>query len=113
MRVIVTGGGTGGHIYPAIAIADKIREMEPDSEILYIGNETGLEKEIVPRAGYDFEMVTAMWLDRSHLTKIFKTGWGVLKGTVEARKIMKRFRRLCLRAGASGRASVRRPDVLT
>ena len=75
MRVIVTGGGTGGHIYPAIAIADKIREMEPDSEILYIGNETGLEKEIVPRAGYDFEMVTAMWLDRSHLTKIFKTGW--------------------------------------
>ena len=92
MRVIVTGGGTGGHIYPAIAIADKIREMEPDSEILYIGNETGLEKEIVPRAGYDFEMVTAMWLDRSHLTKIFKTGWGVLKGTVEARKIMKRFR---------------------
>ena len=38
MRVIVTGGGTGGHIYPAIAIADKIREMEPDSEILYIGN---------------------------------------------------------------------------
>ena len=42
MRVIVTGGGTGGHIYPAIAIADKIREMEPDSEILYIGNETGL-----------------------------------------------------------------------
>ncbi len=92
MRVIVTGGGTGGHIYPAIAIADKIREMEPDSEILYIGNETGLEKEIVPRAGYDFEMVTAMWLDRSHLTKIFKTGWGVLKGTAEARKIMKRFR---------------------
>ena len=46
----------------------------------------------MPRAGYDFEMVTAMWLDRSHLTKIFKTGWGVLKGTAEARKIMKRFR---------------------
>ncbi|MGN1413363.1 MAG: undecaprenyldiphospho-muramoylpentapeptide beta-N-acetylglucosaminyltransferase [Anaerovoracaceae bacterium] len=92
MRVIVTGGGTGGHIYPAIAIADKIREMEPDSEILYIGNETGLEKEIVPKAGYDFEMVTAMWLDRSHLIKIFKTGWGVLKGTAEARRIMKRFR---------------------
>ena len=38
MRVIVTGGGTGGHIYPALAIADKIMEREPDSEVLYIGN---------------------------------------------------------------------------
>lgn len=92
MRVIVTGGGTGGHIYPALAIADKIKEMEPDSEILYIGNDVGLEKDIVPKAGYPFEMVTAMWLDRSNLLKIFKTGWGVLKGTSEARRIMKRFR---------------------
>ena len=92
MRVIVTGGGTGGHIYPALAIADKIKQMEPDSEILYVGNEVGLEKDIVPKVGYPFEMVTAMWLDRSNLLKIFKTGWGVLKGTAEARKIMKKFR---------------------
>lgn len=92
MRVIVTGGGTGGHIYPAIAIADKIKEMEPDAEILYVGNDVGLEKDIVPKTGYPFEMVTAMWLDRSNLLKIFKTGWGVLKGTSEARRIMKRFK---------------------
>lgn len=92
MRVIVTGGGTGGHIYPAIAIADKIKEMEPDSEILYVGNDVGMEKDIVPQKGYPFEMVTAMWLDRSNLLKIFKTGWGVLKGTSEARRIMKRFK---------------------
>ena len=92
MRVIVTGGGTGGHIYPALAIADKIKEMEPDSEILYVGNDVGLEKDIVPKTGYPFEMVTAMWLDRSNLLKIFKTGWGVVKGTSEARRIMKRFK---------------------
>lgn len=92
MRVIVTGGGTGGHIYPALAIADKIRQMEPDSEILYVGNNVGLEKEIVPKTGYPFKMVTAMWLDRGNLLKIFKTGWGVLKGTAEARKIMKEFK---------------------
>jgi len=92
MKVIVTGGGTGGHIYPALAIADKIKEMQPDSEILYVGNEVGLEKDIVPKTGYPFRMVTAMWLDRSNLLKIFKTGWGVLKGTAEARKIMKEFR---------------------
>ena len=97
MRVIVTGGGTGGHIYPAIAIADKIKEMEPDSEILYVGNDVGMEKDIVPQKGYPFEMVTAMWLDRSNLLKIFKTGWGVLKGTSEARRIMKRFTAWCIR----------------
>ena len=45
MRVIVTGGGSGGHIYPAIAIADKIKEKEPQSEILYIGNDIGLERQ--------------------------------------------------------------------
>ena len=41
MRVIVTGGGTGGHIYPAIAIADKFKEMDPQTEILYVGNDEG------------------------------------------------------------------------
>lgn len=92
MRVIVTGGGTGGHIYPAIAIADKIKEMELDSEILYIGNEVGIEKDVVPKTGYSFETVTSMWLDRSNILKIFKTGWGVIKGTAEARKIMRRFK---------------------
>ena len=49
MRVIVTGGGTGGHIYPALAIADKCREMDPDGEILYVGNDEGIEKDIVPK----------------------------------------------------------------
>ena len=55
MRVIVTGGGTGGHIYPAIAIADKVMEKNPSSEVLYIGNDIGLEKDIVPRSGYNME----------------------------------------------------------
>lgn len=49
MRVIMTGGGTGGHIYPAIAIADRIKERTLDSEILFVGTEKGLEKELVPK----------------------------------------------------------------
>ena len=52
MRAIVTGGGTGGHIYPALAIADKIKEKDSDAEILYVGNDIGLEKDIVPGSGY-------------------------------------------------------------
>ncbi|MDE5631057.1 MAG: glycosyltransferase, partial [Bacilli bacterium] len=51
MRVIITAGGTGGHIYPALAILDKIKEMEPDSEFLYIGTHNRMEKDIVPNRG--------------------------------------------------------------
>lgn len=65
MRVIVTGGGTGGHIYPALAIADKFKEMNADTEILYVGNDEGIEKDVVPKAGYPLELVDARWLDKS------------------------------------------------
>lgn len=92
MRVIITGGGTGGHIYPAIAIADKIKEHHPDAEILYIGNKIGLEKDIVPKAGYPMEFVDAKWIDRSNILKIFDTVLTSMRGTRQARKIMKRFR---------------------
>lgn len=92
MRAIITGGGTGGHIYPAIAIADKIKEKSPDSEILYIGNEIGLEKTIVPHAGYEIKFVSAKWLDRSNPFKIFNTGMSVIKGIRQSLKIMKGFK---------------------
>ena len=54
MRVIVTAGGTGGHIYPALAIIDKIKEMEPNSEFLYIGTHNRMEKDIVPDHGIEY-----------------------------------------------------------
>lgn len=92
MRVIVTGGGSGGHIYPAIAIADKIKEKEPDSEILYMGNDIGLEKDIVPGTGYPMELVSAKWLDRRNIFKIFDTGLSTMKGIRQAYKIMKKFK---------------------
>ena len=92
MKVIVTGGGSGGHIYPAIAIADKIKEKSPDSEILYIGNEIGLEKEIIPKTGYPMKLVTAMWLDRSNALKLFGTAYGVFKGYRQSLKIMKDYK---------------------
>lgn len=92
MRVIVTGGGTGGHIYPAIAIADKIKEKEPDSEILYIGNDIGLEKDIVPQTGYPMELVSAKWLDRRNLFKLFDTGFSTMRGIRQAYRIMKKFK---------------------
>lgn len=92
MRVIVTGGGSGGHIYPALAIADTIKAKDPSSEILYMGNKIGLEKDIVPKYGYELKLVTAKWLDRSNIFKIFDTGFSVVKGVREALKIMKKFK---------------------
>lgn len=92
MRVIVTGGGTGGHIYPALAIADKIKEEIPASEILYIGNDIGLEKDLVPKTGYEFKMVEARWLLSKSIKEIILTSHAVLKGRKQALKIMKEFK---------------------
>ena len=91
MRVIVTGGGTGGHIYPALAIADKCREMDPDGEILYVGNDEGIEKDIVPKAGYRLELVDARWLNKSSLWQLARTGARVTKGIFEASHVMRKF----------------------
>ena len=52
LRVIISGGGTGGHIFPAISIADKLKEVNPDTEILFVGAEGRMEMEKVPAAGY-------------------------------------------------------------
>ena len=57
MKVIMTGGGTGGHIYPAIAIADRIMERNNNPEILFVGTEKGLEKELVPKSGYNMKFI--------------------------------------------------------
>jgi len=57
MRYLITGGGTGGHIYPALAIAKEIENRHGDAKILYVGTEKGLESELVPREGYDFKTI--------------------------------------------------------
>ena len=54
MKVIIVAGGTGGHIYPAIAIMNKIKEKEPNSKFLYIGTSDRMEKDIIPKLGIDF-----------------------------------------------------------
>ena len=57
MRILFAGGGTAGHINPAIAIANYIKEKEPDSEYLFIGTENGMESTLVPRSGYDIQFI--------------------------------------------------------
>ncbi len=65
MRVVITAGGTGGHIYPALAILDYIKEREPDSEFIYIGTHNRMEKDIVPKRGIKYEAICIYGLSTS------------------------------------------------
>lgn len=92
MKVIIACAGTGGHINPGIAIANKIKAEEKTSEILFLGTERGLEKDLVPRAGYALKTIDAYGLSTKisfdNLKKLIKT----IKGFSEAKKIVKEFK---------------------
>ncbi|NMB26736.1 MAG: undecaprenyldiphospho-muramoylpentapeptide beta-N-acetylglucosaminyltransferase, partial [Tissierellia bacterium] len=64
MRYLITGGGTGGHIYPALAIATEIKNRHKDAEILYVGTKEGLESELVPKEGFDFKTIRVKGMPR-------------------------------------------------
>lgn len=92
MKVIMTCGGTGGHIYPAIAIADKIKEHHPDAEILFIGTKHGMENRLVPAAGYEIKGIDASGIDRRNPLNNIKTVNNFIKGGVLAGNIIRKFR---------------------
>lgn len=91
MKVIMTGGGTGGHIYPAIAIADEIRARDENAEILFVGAETGLEKRLVPENGYEIELITVKGFNRKHLLKNIDVLKKLRKGSLHSKEIIKTF----------------------
>lgn len=92
MKVIMTGGGTGGHIYPAISIADKIKRKNPDAEILFIGTTRGMEKDIIPKNGYEIKFITVSGLNRKKIWKNVKTAVDLVKGYRQANRIIKEFK---------------------
>ncbi|MFB4162572.1 undecaprenyldiphospho-muramoylpentapeptide beta-N-acetylglucosaminyltransferase [Alteribacillus sp. JSM 102045] len=91
MKVIVTGGGTGGHIYPALALVKEIKRFAPHSECLYIGTKKGLESDIVPRAGIPFKTITISGFKRKISVHNVKTVWKFIRGTRKARKLIEEF----------------------
>lgn len=91
MRVIVSAGGTGGHIYPALAIINKIKEYEPDSEFLYIGTHNRMENEIIPNYDIPFETIEIYGFNRKKIWKNFKTMWAFLKANKKCKKLIKNF----------------------
>ena len=91
MRVIISAGGTGGHIYPALAIINKIKEMEPKSEFLYIGTHNRMEKDIVPKYNIPFKSIEIYGFDRKHLLNNFRTIKCIIESKKTVRKIIKEF----------------------
>lgn len=92
MRAIIAAAGTGGHINPGIAIANKIKEKEPNSEIIFIGTGRGLEKDLVPRAGYELKNIDAHGLERKITFQNLKNLYATYKSIEAAKKIMESFK---------------------
>lgn len=91
MKVIVVAGGTGGHIYPAIAIINKIKEKEENVEFLYIGTTDRMEKDVIPKLGIPFEGIEMKGLDRKHLFSNFSVLSKFNKAIKKSKKLIKEF----------------------
>lgn len=91
MKVIISAGGTGGHIYPALAIINKIKECDANSEFLYIGTHNRMEKDIVPKYGIPFVGIEMYGFNRRNLFKNFKTLSCLIKSKKTLKKTIKEF----------------------
>lgn len=93
MKYILSGGGTGGHIYPALAIASEIQKRDKSNKILYVGKSGGLEEELAQKAGFEFKGIHVEGLPRKKLNMdTLKTGFALLKGLRDCEKIIKEFK---------------------
>lgn len=92
MKIVVSGGGTGGHIFPAIAIADAIRNRYPDADILFVGAKGRMEMDRVPKAGYPIEGLWISGFQRRFSFSNFAFPFKLIDSLLKARKILKKFK---------------------
>lgn len=91
-RIIIAGGGTGGHIFPAVAIANALRKREPDIDILFVGAKGKMEMQKVPEAGYNIEGIDIAGFNRSSLIKNIGLPYKLIKSFFQVKKIFQSFR---------------------
>ncbi|WP_027378705.1 undecaprenyldiphospho-muramoylpentapeptide beta-N-acetylglucosaminyltransferase [Chryseobacterium daeguense] len=91
LKILLSGGGTGGHIFPAIAIADEIKKRFPDAEFLFIGANGKMEMEKVPQAGYKIEGIDIAGIDRGNMLSNLGLPFKILKSLSKSKKIIKNF----------------------
>ena len=104
LRVIISGGGTGGHIFPAVSIANAIKAKHPEAKILFVGAEGRMEMQRVPAAGYEIKGLPIKGFNRAHKLKNIKVLWDLMKSLRLARKIIKDFKPM-VAVGVGGYAS--------
>ncbi len=92
LRVIISGGGTGGHIFPAVSIANAIKEKRPDARILFVGAEGRMEMQRVPAAGYEIKGLPIAGFNRKNLLKNVSVLFKIMKSRRMARKILRDFK---------------------
>src|SRR6185436_7469183 len=92
MKVIIAGGGTGGHLFPGIAVAREIQRRRPESEILFVGAEQGIETRLVPQEGFALRTLSSGGLKGMSWRKRVRNLAATLKGLFEARSILKDFK---------------------
>lgn len=92
IRIIISGGGTGGHIFPAVSIANALKEQHPDIEILFVGAEGRMEMHRVPAAGYQIIGLPVAGFDRKHLWKNIGVLIKLIRSQLKARQIIKNFK---------------------
>ena len=91
-RIVIAGGGTGGHIFPAVAVANALKKAEPGVDILFIGAEGKMEMEKVPQAGFDITGLDIVGFDRGNLLKNLKLPFKLLKSFLKVRRIFRDFK---------------------
>lgn len=91
MKVLLSGGGTGGHIYPALAIAEEMRRLDPNTELLYVGTESGREADLVPQTGIPFTTLPVKGMPRKISPAMIPFGIALLQSLFRAGKILKQF----------------------
>ena len=104
LRIIISGGGTGGHIFPAVSIANAIMEKRPDTDILFVGALGRMEMQRVPAAGYKIEGLPICGFDRKNLLKNFGVLYKIWKSQRMAKKIIRKFQPMAA-VGVGGYAS--------
>lgn len=92
MKIMISGGGTGGHIYPALALIETLQKRHPNLQVQYVGTENGLEADLVPRAGVPFKSIQIAGLKRSLSLENLKTAYWFLKAVRSLRKDMAAFK---------------------
>ena len=92
MRIIVSGGGTAGHITPAIAIADKLKELDEGCEIVFVGSRNGMENKLVPRAGYPIWQLDVKGIKRKLSLDNFKAVWQTVKAVKRSKELIRDFK---------------------